>query len=80
MLNTPVISSNCKSGPKEMLLNGKGGDFYPKKDYIRLRKLIENYLKNPKKLENKMKIARKQLWKFTIGRHVKFYHKLFFNI
>ena len=80
MLNTPVISSNCKSGPKEMLLNGKGGDFYPKKDYIRLRKLIENYLKNPKKLENKMKIARKQLWKFTIGRHVKLYHKLFFNI
>ncbi len=80
MLDTPVISSNCKSGPKEMLLNGRGGDFYPKKDYITLRKLIEKFLKNPKKLKNKMKIAKKELWKFTINRHVKFYHNLFLNI
>ena len=25
MLNTPVISTNCNSGPSEILLNGKGG-------------------------------------------------------
>ena len=28
MFKVPIISSNCNSGPPEILLNGKGGDLF----------------------------------------------------
>ena len=31
-LGIPVISSNCNSGPSEILLNGKGGDLFKVSD------------------------------------------------
>jgi glycosyltransferase involved in cell wall biosynthesis len=76
MLNVPVISSNCKSGPREILLNGKGGDLFPKKNYYKLRTMIENFILNPIKLQNKLKLARKHLWKLSVKRHIKLYNKL----
>ena len=78
MLNTPVISSNCKSGPEEILLNGKAGDLFQKKNYEQLNVMIENFIKNPKKLVKKMKVGKKQLWKFSPDRHVKIYAKILF--
>ena len=80
MLNTPVISSNCKSGPEEILLNGKAGDLFQKKNYEQLNVMIENFIKNPKKLVKKMKVGKKQLWKFSPNRHVKIYNKILSNI
>ena len=32
-LNLPVISSNCNTGPSEILLNGKGGFIFKKKNH-----------------------------------------------
>ena len=80
MLNTPVISSNCKSGPREILLDGKGGDIFPKKNYYELKTMIENFILNPTKLKSKMKLAKKHLWKLSVERHIKLYNKVFSKI
>ena len=34
--NLPIISSNCPSGPSEILINGKLGGLYPVGDYKKL--------------------------------------------
>ena len=51
-----VISSNCSTGPKEILLNGKGGLLFKVGDYKQLAKKIIYYHQNKKvcqKLLNK---------------------------
>ena len=45
MFNIPTISTNCNSGPKEILLNGKGGDLVKVGDYKNLSKKIIKKLK-----------------------------------
>ena len=40
MLNTPVISTNCNSGPSEILLNGKLGYLFKVSDFNALSNLI----------------------------------------
>jgi glycosyltransferase involved in cell wall biosynthesis len=44
---TPVISTNCPSGPSEILEDGKYGALVPVKDYENLADSIINTLKNP---------------------------------
>ncbi len=80
MLNTPVISSKCKSGPSEILMNGKGGDLYQTKNYKQLKVMIENFIKNSKKFKKKMKFGKKKLWKFSLARHIKIYNKVLSKI
>ena len=79
-LNTPVISSNCNSGPSEILLNGKGGDLFKVSDYNELSKKIVNYFQNKKILLKKLKTAQKKLYRFDINKHVKIYTKIFNEI
>ena len=79
-LNTPVISSNCNSGPSEILLNGKGGDLFKVSDHRELSIKIINYFKNKKVLLKKLKYAQKKLYRFELNRHIKIYTKIFNNI
>ena len=44
----PIISTNCLSGPKEILMNGKYGTLVNVKDYKDLAKKIENNINNYK--------------------------------
>ena len=44
--NIPIISSNCPTGPKEILLNGKLGDLFEVGDIYKLFKLILQFSKN----------------------------------
>ena len=44
-----IISSNCPTGPKEILLNGKGGLLFKIGDYKELGEKIIYYLNNKKK-------------------------------
>ena len=45
-----IISTNCPTGPREILNNGKFGDLFKIKDYKTLSKLIIKYKKNKKNL------------------------------
>jgi glycosyltransferase involved in cell wall biosynthesis len=51
-LKRSVISSDCPTGPKEILHNGKYGSLFKVGDYKFLAKLILNYKKNKKKIKN----------------------------
>ena len=53
VLKTFVISSNCETGPKEILLNGKAGGLFKVSDSKNLADLILFFQKN-KKIRNSM--------------------------
>lgn len=62
ILNTPVISTNCNSGPSEILLNGKGGDLIKVYDNSKiLTSKILQFFNNPVSLIQKTKFAKKKL-------------------
>ena len=78
MFKVPIISTNCKSGPKEILNNGKFGDLVDVGDNDKLSKLIIKNLKKP----NKIKILKmyKSLKTFDIQNHIRKYEKIFNKI
>jgi glycosyltransferase involved in cell wall biosynthesis len=47
-LKTCIFSTNCPTGPREILMNGKAGSLFPVGDYKVLSKLIEKFYKNKK--------------------------------
>jgi glycosyltransferase involved in cell wall biosynthesis len=51
-LKKSVISSDCLTGPKEILNNGIYGSMFKVGDYKSLAKLILNFKKDKKKLKN----------------------------
>ena len=68
-----VISSNCPTGPKEILLNGKLGDLFQIGDYKNLAKLIFKYSKNKKRNKKKIEEAYKSLNRFDFKKNCKKY-------
>jgi len=70
-----VISSNCPTGPREILLNGKGGLLFKPRDYKKLAELIIFYKKNKKKLSNKINIGYKNLNRFDSKKNLEKYFK-----
>ena len=79
-MNLPVISSDCKSGPKEILMNSQGPDFFKKGDYKNLSKKILNYYRNPSILNKKCYRVKKSLNRFAIKNLVNKYDNLFTNL
>ncbi len=75
-LNKFVISSNCPTGPKEILLNGKGGLFFKVGDHIDLSKKIIYYLENKSKLKKMLKISKNNLNRFDYVSNLNKYYKL----
>ena len=59
-----IISTDCPTGPKEILLNGKAGDLIKVADYKSLSKLINNYPKRKKLVLNKIKQGTKHFKRF----------------
>ena len=76
----PVIASKCKGGTEEILMNGAGGDLFPVNDHISLAKKINNYLKNPYELNKKLKIARRNIIKYTVDNNFNKYMNIFNKI
>ncbi|MBR2482922.1 MAG: glycosyltransferase [Alphaproteobacteria bacterium] len=66
ILQTLAISSNVPSGPSEILLNGDAGILFPPKDYETLSKILLDVVENPKKYENQIKNATKNLYRFDV--------------
>ncbi len=71
-----IISTNCKTGPKEILDNGKGGELFKIGNYIQLSKKIIEYSRNKKKYEKKVRHAYKRLYRFDYNRNLNMYFKI----
>jgi glycosyltransferase involved in cell wall biosynthesis len=79
-MNLPVISSNCKSGPKEILMNFRGPDIFTKGDHKNLSKKILDHYKNPSILNKKCAKIRKTFYRFELKNLVNKYDSLFSNL
>lgn len=73
ILNKIVISSNCISGPKEILENGEIGYLYEIGDYKKLADLI---IKNLENSEIDMKLLNQKIQKYKKENIIKEYEKL----
>ena len=70
-----IISSDCISGPKEILSNGKGGALFKVKNFHQLKKLIVYYKKNPLK-RKKIKYALNNIRRFEYNKNLNLYYKI----
>jgi len=76
----PVICADCRGGMKEIILNGRGGDFFEVNNAEQLAQKIISFYKDPKKLNQKLFIARENIKKYSILNHVKKYEDIFKKI
>tara|TARA_Y100001970_G_scaffold54633_1_gene69309 strand:+ start:2157 stop:3257 length:1101 start_codon:yes stop_codon:yes gene_type:complete len=71
-----VISSDCPTGPKEILLNGKGGFLFKTGSAKDLGEKIMFYAKNKKKLRPKIIFSYKNLNRFDYNKNLNKYYSL----
>ena len=76
VLNKFVISSNCSTGPKEILDNGKGGLLFKVGDYKELAKKILFYSENKSICKKKLIFAKKRLVRFDYINNLNLYLNL----
>ena len=62
--NIPIISSDCSTGPNEILLGGKLGELFKVGDYVHLSKIIVKFSKNKSLFLKKAKLAKKYLYRY----------------
>ena len=68
-----VISSNCSTGPKEILLNGKGGILFKVGDYKQLAKKIKYYYQNKQICQKLLKNSFEGLKRFDAMKNLNEY-------
>jgi glycosyltransferase involved in cell wall biosynthesis len=61
-----IISSNCPTGPREILANGKFGFLFKIQSYKKLSELILKYANNKDKYKNKIYLGFKSLDRFNL--------------
>ena len=76
VLNKFVISSDCPTGPKEILLNGKGGLIFETGNYKDLAKKILFFETNKNKCDKLLKVAVKNLNRFDYKKNLMKYYNL----
>ncbi|MDG5821296.1 glycosyltransferase [Natronococcus sp. A-GB7] len=69
----PIVSTNCESGPSEILADGKYGQLVPVDDEQKMAKAIEQVLKSPSKSDTLSKRASD----FSVDNSANQYDKLF---
>ena len=70
----PIISSDCSTGPKEILQNGRLGSLFKVGNYISLSKLILNFCKNKKIYLKKTNQAKKFLFRYDYKKNLDKYY------
>ena len=71
-MNTPIISSNCKNGPEEILDYGKNGLLFKSNDKKSLLEALERFDDLSKTDLKRFKInAKKKSKEFTMFNHYK---------
>ena len=68
-----IISSNCPTGPKEILLNGKGGLLYDTNNTNDLKNKILFFINNRNKSQQKLFNAKKNLNRFDYKKNLNRY-------
>lgn len=76
----PVVSTNCRSGPNEIIENGKNGLLVPIGDPISLADGITKLIESPSLREKFSREGKRRAEDFTIDKKVKEYEKLFSDI
>lgn len=74
-----IISSNCPTGPKEILKNGKYGDLFNVGDYMNLSKKIIRYNKNSQLNRSKINLAYKNLERFDYIKNCEEYFRIVYK-
>tara|TARA_Y100000590_G_C15693967_1_gene1004448 strand:- start:126 stop:1223 length:1098 start_codon:yes stop_codon:yes gene_type:complete len=75
-----AISSNCPTGPREILINGKGGFLFKTSNYKELAKKIKSSYDDKKTSKKKVKIAFKSLHKYDFKKNVNKFKKIIENL
>ena len=70
-----IISSNCPTGPREILNNGKGGLLFKSKNYKELAKKIVYFHKNKKKCFIMNKTSQVGLERFDFKKNLNKYYE-----
>jgi len=70
-----VISSDCRTGPKEILDNGKGGFLFKVGNYNELASKILSFSKNKNKYQSMINFSHKRLNRFHIEKNLEKYEK-----
>jgi len=73
--NIPIISSDCPTGPKEILLNGKLGTLFDVGDFIALSREIIKFSHDKSKYLKKAKLSHKYLYRYDYNNNLKKYYK-----
>ena len=68
-----IISTDCPTGPKEILLNGKAGDLIKVGDHRGLSLLIKNYSNRKKSILNMINLGYKNFYRFNHNLNCKRY-------
>ena len=69
----PIITTNCKSGPSEIIDNGKGGFLVPLKSPIALSEQIKFVINNNKVAKSKSLYAKKRINRFLCEKNSHIY-------
>ena len=70
-----IISTDCPTGPREILLNGKAGDLFCVGDYKKLAQYINNYNFNQKKILKKINYGYSKFNRFDYNFNCNEYYK-----
>ena len=71
-----IISTNCPTGPREILLNNKGGEIVKVGNYKELATKILYYKKNKKKLKKKIDYLYNRLYRYDFDQNLNKYFLL----
>ena len=71
-----IISSNCPTGPREILMDGKAGFLFPVGDFNSLSKKIMLFYRQQKKSKKIIDLAFKNLFRFDHNLNLRKYLKL----
>ncbi len=73
--NIPVVTTNCKSGPSEIVKKNKGGFIVPISNPQQIAMKIHYCLKNYKLALNRAKYAKKYIYRFSEKQNSEKYYK-----
>ena len=74
VLKKLIISTDCPTGPREILKNGKGGELFKVGDYFALSKKISSYAKNKLSYNKKINFAYNSLDRFDYNYNLNKYY------